>query len=50
MFLGISGANGRIIEQAKAHGLGPFRMVARRPHQRKGIIQFARIDHGYGLT
>jgi hypothetical protein len=50
MFLRISGGYGRIIEQAKPHGLGPFSMVTRGPYQGKGVIQFSGMDHGYGFT
>src|SRR4030042_940523 len=41
---GISGSDGHIVEEAKTHCPVSFRMVTRRSHESKSIIQFSLHD------
>ena len=50
VFLGISGTDGHIVEEAKAHGARAFRVVPRGPDQGKGIVQFSSAHQGNGLA
>ena len=49
VLLEVARAQGDVVEQAETHAPVSFGMVARWPHQGKGVVEFPAVYHSYGV-